>query len=196
MRGRMKVSTDCDGRESVIVDLFRETFTASEGAAEGASIGALVRDLLVGTAPEDIHVFIAEAEDPIPAAAPAAIPAAIPAAAAIFTRLSYPQDERMVFLLSPLAVATARQGRGIGQELLVQALEALRTDGVDVVMTYGDPAFYGKVGFALISQDIARPPLPLSQPEGWLGYWLGAGGSAPLVGRSTCVRALRDPHHW
>ena len=188
MRGRMKVSADRNGREPVIVDLFRDTFTASEGAAEGASIGALVRDLLVDTAPEDIHVFIAEAED--------LIPAAIPAAAAIFTRLSYPQDERTVFLLSPMAVATALQGRGIGQELLGQALDAVRTGGVDVVVTYGDPAFYGKVGFAPISQDIAQPPLPLSQPEGWLGNWLGADGIAPLVGPSTCVTALRDPRHW
>lgn len=188
----MRVSAERNGRDPAIVDLFRETFAASEGAAEGESIGALVRDLLVGTAPEDLRVFTAEAEG----LTPAAIPAAIPAAVAIFTRLSYPQDDRTVFLLSPFAVATARQGRGIGPELLVQALDALRTGGVDVVVTYGDPAFYGKVGFAPISQDIAQPPLPLSRPEGWLGYWPGAGEIAPLAGPSTCVTALRDPRHW
>lgn len=183
----MRVGASRNGRDSAIVDLFRETFAASEGAAEGASIGALVGDLLDGTAPGDIHVFIAQAED---------AEDGTPAAVAIFTRLTYPQDDRTVFLLSPVAVATARQGRGIGQELLGQALDALRTGGVDVVVTYGDPAFYGKVGFAPISQDIAQPPLPLSQPEGWLGYWLGAGEITPLVGTSTCVTALRDPRHW
>ena len=189
----MKVSAHRAGRESVIVDLFRETFAASEGASEGTSIGALVRDLLDGTLPEDIRVFIAEdAED----AEDEAAEDGTPIAAAVFTRLSYPQDARTVFLLSPLAVATARQGFGIGQELLGQALEALRSDGVDVVATYGDPAFYGKVGFAPLSQDTAQPPLPLSRPEGWLGRALNADGFAPLAGPSTCVMALRDPHLW
>jgi len=186
----MKVSAHRAGRESVIVDLFRETFAASEGASEGASIGALVRDLLDGTLPEDIRVFIAEdAEDE-------AAEDGTPTAVAIFTRLSYVQDDRTVFLLSPLAVATARQGLGIGQELLGQALEALRSDGVDVVLTYGDPAFYGKVGFAPLSRDMAHPPLPISRPEGWLGRSLEADGFAPLAGPSTCVMALRDPHLW
>ena len=183
----MKVSAHRPGRESVIVDLFRETFAASEGASEGASIGALVRDLLECTPAGDVRVFVAEDE---------AAEDGTPTAVAIFTRLSYVQDDRTVFLLSPLAVATARQGLGIGQELLGQALEALRSDGVDVVVTYGDPAFYGKVGFAPLSQDTAQPPLPLSRPEGWLGRALNADGFAPLAGPSTCVMALRDPHLW
>ena len=101
-----------------------------------------------------------------------------------------------MFLLSPLAVATARQGFGIGQELLGQALEALRSDGVDVVATYGDPAFYGKVGFEPVSEDRARAPLPLSQPIGWIGQSLSGGQLTPLKGPGTCVAALNDPALW
>ena len=102
----------------------------------------------------------------------------------------------MVFLLSPMAVATRWQGHGLGQRLLTHALASLREAGVDVAITYGDPAFYGKVGFEPLSQSIARPPLPLSQPEGWIGQSLTKEPLAALSGTSICVAALNDPSFW
>ena len=179
----MEFLNGTEGRQQAIIDLFAATFTASEGREEGALIGELVRNLLETTPDDDIHVFTASENGAL-------------AGAAIFTRLTYPQDARTVFILSPMAVATVRQGEGIGQALIGHALSALRERGVDVAMTYGDPAFYGKVGFEPVSEDRARAPLPLSQPIGWIGQSLSGGPLTPLKGPGTCVAALNDPALW
>ncbi|MBT8411700.1 MAG: GNAT family N-acetyltransferase, partial [Octadecabacter sp.] len=107
-----------------------------------------------------------------------------------------PQDNRTVFILAPVAVATAHQGFGLGQRLIAHGLETLRKDGVDVVLTYGDVNFYSKVGFALITETEAQPPLPLQYPQGWLGQMLSDTGFTPLVGPSRCVAPLNHPDHW
>ncbi len=152
----MKVTTGSSGREQVIIDLCAATFAVSEGAEAGERIGGLVRDLLADTPSGDIRVFCVEDEDRV-------------IGAVLFTRLSFPEDLRRVVLLSPMAVAVGRQGQGVGQALLARALAALRSEGVEVAITYGDPAFYGQVGFMPITEDQARAPLPLSLPHGWLG---------------------------
>ena len=127
----MKITTGFAGREQALIRLFAATFTASESADEGALIGGLVRDLLAQTHAEDIRVFCAEDEgDAI--------------GAAIFTRLTYPQDTHIVFLLSPMAVAPERQRQGIGQALLFHALDALRSEGIQIAVTYGNPTFTGE----------------------------------------------------
>lgn len=171
------------GDEQRIVGLFEAVFTSSEGAEEGAAIGRLVRNLLRDTPSEDIYIFVG-------------IDNADLAGGAIFSRLTYADDLRQVFILSPMAVATEWQGKGVGQALLNHALTALRMSGVDVVITYGDPAFYGKVGFVALREADAAPPLPLSLPEGWIGQSLKGAKLAPLQGASTCVSALRDPDFW
>jgi len=179
----MEFETDITGREQEIVALFQDTFTASEGAEEGALIGAFVQRLLRETPAQDMCVFIG-------------VEAGRVIAAVVFTRLSYPQDSRTVFLLSPMAVASGRQGAGLGQALLAHALAALKTVGVDGAVTYGDPAFYGKLGFRPLAQADAAAPLPLSQPMGWIGQSLTDAPLVPLKGPSRCVAALDDPALW
>lgn len=179
----MHFTRGAKGRAQQIEDLFTDTFSASEGAEEGAVIGALVRGLLGTTPSQDIAVFTAEN-------------AGAMIAAAIFSRLVYDQDPRSVFILSPMAVAPNRQGQGVGQAVLRHALTALGDDGVDVAITYGDPAFYGKVGFRPLTEADAPAPLPLSQPEGWIGQSLTDARLAPLRGACTCVPALSDPAIW
>jgi predicted N-acetyltransferase YhbS len=168
------------GFEQDIEDLFKSTFTDSEGSEEGALIAELVRNLFIDTAPDDIQVFLARAGGDL-------------VGGAVFTRLTYSRDPRVVFLLSPMAVATRWQGKGVSQRLLTEALASLREAGVDVAITYGDPAFYEKVGFKTLTESIAQPPLPLSQPEGWIGQSLTEAPLAALKGSSTCVAALNDP---
>jgi len=166
-----------------ITDLFQQTFTASEGEAEGALIGQLVRDLLTNTAPDDIHVFQGQSAGDL-------------VAAAIFTRLTYPDDPKTVFILSPMAVAPDHQRKGLGQSLLNAALKTLRNQGVDVAITYGDPAYYSKVGFHPMTVEQAQPPLALSMPFGWIGQALNDGSAPVLNGPSTCVPALNRPDIW
>jgi predicted N-acetyltransferase YhbS len=63
-------------------------------------------------------------------------------------------------------------------------------------VTYGDPAFYEKVGFRPVSQDTLPPPLDLSQPDGWLAQSLTDNEVPRLHGPSTCVPAFNDPVFW
>ena len=179
----MEFSTGFNGREEEIIDLFSVTFTASEGEDEGALIGELVRNLLGGMAEKDLYVFTATASGVI-------------IGSIVFSRLTYEQDERIVFVLAPVAVATDQQGKGIGQRLLIHGLATLRIAGVDIAMTYGDPGYYGKVGFMPVSEADAQAPFPLNHPEGWLGQSLTDRGMVPLSGPSRCVEALNDPAFW
>jgi putative acetyltransferase len=179
----VKLTTGFEGRAPDLVALFTDAFTASEGVAEGRLIGGLVRDLLAQTPAEDIRVVCAEEDGAL-------------VGAAIFTRLSYPEDARRAVLLSPLAVAPARQRRGIGQTLLAHALAALRAEGVEIALTYGDPAYYARAGFAPITEAHARAPRPLSLPHGWLGQSLAGGPMPMLRGPARCVPALNRPELW
>jgi len=176
----MEFCTEHKRREAEIVDLFTATFTASDGEEAGALIEALVRNLLGGTAAKDLFVFTAEENGAI-------------IGGIVFSRLTYAQDERTVFVLAPVAVATDWQGRGIGQRLLNHRLAALRCAGVDIALTDGDPNSYATVGFRPISEADAQTPFSLSQPEGWLAQSLTDRAMAPLNGPSRCVSALNDP---
>jgi predicted N-acetyltransferase YhbS len=143
----------------------------------------LVLNLLSGTAAQDLFVFTAEEEGAI-------------IGGIVFSRLTYEQDERTVFILAPVAVATDRQRTGIGQRLLTHGLASLRSAGVDIAMTYGDPNYYDKVGFKPISEADAPAPFPLKQPEGWLAQSLTDRPMTPLKGPPHCVKALNDPVFW
>lgn len=50
--------------------------------------------------------------------------------------------------LGPMAVSPAAQGRGIGSALVTAGLQRLRATGAAGVVVLGDPAFYGRFGFA------------------------------------------------
>lgn len=179
----MDFSTEYETRADAITALFTATFTASEGAEEGALIGDLARRLMAETPAADLRVFSAWEDG-------------APVGGVIFSRLSYAGDPRRVFVLAPMAVATDRQGRGIGQRLIAHGLDALRGEGVDIAVTYGDPAFYGRLGFVPVSQADIPAPFALQHPEGWLGQSLTEAGLTPLAGPARCVPALDDPVFW
>lgn len=179
----VQITSSFVGREDALIDLFASTFAASEGPDEGALIGDLVRDLLAQTPSADIRVFCAEDGSNV-------------IGAAVFTRLTYSDDPHVVFLLSPMAVATGRQRQGVGQTLLSRALDVLRSEGVEVAITYGDPDYYAHVGFVPITEDQARAPLPLSYPRGWIGQSLTGEQMPALEGPSSCVSALNRSDVW
>lgn len=176
-------SNDPHGQDVAITALFETTFAASEGAAEGAVVGAMAQKLLSTTSPADLRVFLDREGGEL-------------RAAALFSRLSFASDKRVVFILSPMAVAPQWQRKGLGQTLLRRALGALRAEGVDVAMTYGDPAYYGRVGFEPVKEVVVPAPLPLSMPHGWIGQALDGGQIAPFAGPCSCVDALNNPEIW
>lgn len=163
--------------------LFRATFTDSEGFDEGRLVGKLARDLLLKTKKEDLFVYSAREAGDI-------------TACIIFSRLTFDQDDRVVFILSPVAVETSLQRQGIGQQLLKHGLYNLRQESVDVAITYGDPNYYSKVGFTPITEQLAKAPHRLSYPHGWLAQSLTDSPLVPLKGASRCVEALNRPEYW
>lgn len=49
--------------------------------------------------------------------------------------------------LAPLAVLLARQGRGVGSELVESGIEECRRRGYDAIFVLGDPPYYRRFGF-------------------------------------------------
>lgn len=170
-------------QRSDVISLFRNSFAASEGDAEGQLIAGLVGDIFATSDDHDVAVFVAQSSVSL-------------AGCIIFTRLRFDKDDRTVFLLSPVAVAPTSQGQGVGQGLLTHGLTAMRARGIDVVLTYGDPNFYAKVGFRQISPEEAQPPQKLQYPEGWLAIPLADDAFSPLLGVSQAVPAFDDPVYW
>ena len=117
-----------------IISVFHNSFSASECGSEVALIHRLIEHLLENTPEPDIFIFAALHHDTV-------------VGCAIFSRLTYSDDARNVFILSPMAVHPDHQKKGIGQALLRESIAALRKDGIDILMTYGDPNYYGKLGF-------------------------------------------------
>lgn len=113
-----------------------------------------------------------------------------------FTRLSFKDDTRNVFVLGPVAVATEQQRKGVGRQLITHGLAQLRSEGVDVALTYGDPKYYTRFGFEAISENDVPAPFPLQQPHGWLGQALQAEEPLSFNGPSTCVDAMNNPAFW
>ena len=178
----MQLSKYSPGDIEEISQLFIRTFTDSEGESEGQLIGELVRDLMINTEPEDLYGFIATEVNQI-------------IGSIFFTRMFF-QSGICAFLLSPAAVLTAFQGKGIGQKLINYGIGCLKENGVSLVITYGDPAFYSKVGFKQITEQTIQPPFELSQPEGWLGRSLTGGEIKPIAGNPSCVKAFDKPDLW
>ena len=101
-----------------------------------------------------------------------------------------------MFVLAPVAVATDRQGEGIGRRLLNHGLATPRSVGVDIVMTDGDPNDCAKAGFTAISEADAQASHLLDHPEVWLGQSLTHRAMARPKGQSRCVEMLNDPVFW
>ena len=178
--------TSINATSDQLIQLFNTTFRDSEGADEGQIIGDLVRSLLLDTSHEQVVLFsvgIGESTHPV--------------GACIFSKLLFSGDPSSVWLLAPVAVASAHQGKGIGQSMIRSALESMKHEqGADIVLTYGDPAFYGRVGFQQIPETEVPAPFPLHYPEGWLGQHLHAGKIGPWHEPCRCNSAFNDPQFW
>ncbi|MCP9821019.1 N-acetyltransferase [Synechococcus sp. Cruz-9H2] len=165
-----------------LADLFRSCFTSSEGEAEGESIAALAAELAESIDDESVFCFVAIESD----AAVGAI---------FFSKLTFESPAR-VYMLSPVAVLTSRQGQGIGKKLIEFGLNSMRARGAEIAVTYGDPDFYGDVGFLSLSEDCLKAPMKLSMPFGWLGQSLTASPIPVFKDRPTCVTAFKNPAYW
>ena len=165
-----------------VTSLFTSVFTASEGEKEGRLIGHLASELSSGIDDEEIICFGTYEEESI-------------IGAIFFTRLRF-NHTLQAYMLAPVAVNTKHQGKGVGQALIKYGLNELKKRSAGVVITYGDPSFYSKVGFQALSENIIQAPLKLSMPEGWLGQSLTEQPIPTISERPKCVKEFNDPVYW
>ena len=165
-----------------VIQLFTTVFSESENESEGKIIGNLVSKLITTTKAEDLIGFVATSGERV-------------VGAIFFSRIIVPSEE-VAFILSPVAIATSEQGKGVGQQLINYGLHHLKSSGVELAFTYGDPRFYSKVGFSQISESIVKAPFELSQPEGWLAQSLSDNPVEAMHGSTRCVDALSDQTYW
>ena len=165
-----------------IKSLFTMVFSDSEGQSEGVLIGNLAYELMTETDTKDLYGFVAIEHEII-------------IACIFFSRLTFESGIR-AFILSPVAVNTDHQGKGIGQQLINYGIKRLKEEGVELVMTYGDPNFYSKVGFKPVKEETIQAPIQLTHPEGWLGQSLMSNSIDPIAGQPSCVKALNKPAYW
>jgi predicted N-acetyltransferase YhbS len=165
-----------------ITNLFTSVFTSSEGEKEGRLIGNLASELSSGIDNQEIICFGTYEEESI-------------IGAIFFTRLRF-NEAIQVYMLAPAAVSTKYQGKGVGQALINYGLNEIKNRSVAVVITYGDPSFYSKVGFQTLTENVIQAPLKLSMPEGWLGQSLSEEPIPTINERPRCVKEFNDPVYW
>jgi putative acetyltransferase len=100
-----------------------------------------------------------------------------------------------VALLAPLAVLPAAQKQGIGRALIQAGFERLERVGVDCVCVLGDPAYYGRFGFAREERIETPYPLPAEWRDAWQSVTLGD-GSAALAGTLSVPAPWRQESLW
>lgn len=186
-----------------VLAVFEGSFADAEGEAEGRSIASLV-EILIGNgngngdgdgdgdgdgtdigsgSDSDVQGYCAVDQQEV-------------IAAVFFSRLMLPDEGVTAFMLSPMAVRTSRQKLGVGQSLIRYGLDRLEGQAVDLVVTYGDPAFYGRLGFQPVTVEQIAAPYTLSQPEGWQAVLLAASEMPSNPGATRCVPALCNPAYW
>jgi len=171
-----------ESQTQAVIDLFKRVFSDSEGEAEGQVIADFVSKLIETTKAQDLIGCVAEDDGKI-------------IGCIFFSRFMVPSGQ-VAFILSPVAVSTDMQGKGVGQKLIEYGLDHLRFLNVSLAFTYGDPNFYSKIGFKQISENLVKAPFPLSQPIGWLAQSLDGSEIQSMTGPTQCVEALNNESLW
>jgi predicted N-acetyltransferase YhbS len=165
-----------------IEQLFTFVFSDSEGIEEGRLIGDLSNKLASNIDDKEIFCFGAFINQEL-------------VGCIFFSKLFF-KNEAIVFMLAPVAVSTNYQRMGIGQKLINFGLKELKKINVDIIVTYGDPAYYSKVGFKALSEEVIKAPLKLSMPEGWLGQSLTEKPIPTIKERPSCVKEFNNQSLW
>lgn len=115
----------------------------------------------------------------------------------VFSPVTIKNGEKVLgYILAPLGVKPGYQKRHIGSELVKGGMERLSGMGVDTVLVYGDPGYYGRFGFGAEAAARFIPPYKLQYPFGWLGIVLNDRISVDSPAKITCVTSLSDPSMW
>ena len=90
---------------------------------------------------------------------------------AAFSPVAVEGEELQWVGLAPLAVDESYRGQGIGRQLVYEGLDSLNEFGYAAVVTLGDPALYGRLGFEPAARKLSRFTAwritPLMASAGW-----------------------------
>lgn len=142
-----------------LIAMYQQAFADSSNADEGNMVADLVAQIIADNA-YVCHIAVCD-DDAI-------------LGAACWTPMSCKSNDQPLsaYLLSPVAVKTTHQDLKIGQQLIQYGLTYLSSQGIDLVLSYGDLNYYQKLGFKPLSIHKITPPYPLSMPFGWIGQSL------------------------
>ena len=113
----------------------------------------------------------------------------------LFTKGSVTGSNGLVALLGPLAVSPSSQRRGIGSALVRAGLEQLQREGFAQVFVLGDPAYYGRFGFATESNVSAPYELPPEWATAWQSVILGS-NTGRAAGSLVLPQPWMQPALW
>lgn len=105
-------------------------------------------------------------------------------------------QNRIGYILAPLAVIPAWQKRGIGSALVRGGLRRFEHQGDGIIFVYGDPAYYQRFGFTRELAENFIPPFPPRHPLGWQALKLDARPIPDSPVPIECVAALCLPELW
>ena len=178
---KMKIVTFKDYPIDEIKNFFVKVFSDSESADEGKLIGSLVANMMNSAKKEELYGYFFQDKELL--------------GGVFFSRFIVDPSTK-AFLLSPMAIHTDRQGQGLGQKLICHGVSQLKEMGVNILLTYGDPNYYSKVGFQQITEDMIKAPQPLQYPHGWLAQSLDGNEIPKFTSKTKCIDALNNPVYW
>lgn len=176
----MRIRTATLADESQI----RQIHLAAFGEEEKEAVATLACELLhEDSTPEILHLVAEEDSEVI--------------GHVVFSPLRSESNGRVIGpILGPLAVAPQNQKQGIGSQLVREGLQRIETQGISIVMVYGDPDYYGRFGFNAPLAERFTPPFELQYPFGWQALAFGnAEPNAPSEA-IQCVAPLNKPELW
>ena len=108
------------------------------------------------------------------------------------------EDSIAASILAPLAVAPEFQGRGLGGELIRNALRQLAEKKTDLVFVLGHPGYYPRFEFQPAGTcNLNAPfPIPPQHADAWMVRELREGAIGTVQGRVMCADALNKPEYW
>ncbi len=113
---------------------------------------------------------------------------------ALFTRAE--AGDARAALLAPLAVASDRQGSGVGTALVETGLRVAAALCFEVALVLGHPEYYPRFGFESAIPLGIEPPYPVEPAEAWMVRELAPGALDRARGVVRVADELMDPALW
>ena len=100
------------------------------------------------------------------------------------------------YMLAPLAVDPEMQKKKIGSTLVEEGIRILKENSVEVFFVYGDPRYYSRFGFTVVSVKRYAPPYPLTFEHGWQVMHLKENPSSKTSEELECLPMFSNKELW